>query len=195
MDTNIKISVVLPYHDMENGAFFLKRCIDSVISQTYLNYEIILTKNGKMAENTNSAIKRAKGALIKILYMDDYLAHENALQVIVEAFKGHWLATGCEHDDRKMRGRPHYPVFNKDVNAIGSPSVITIKNGLDVYFDEKMNWFLDLDFYRRMHEKYGTPAISDDINVVIGIGDHQMTNLLSDEEKDNERKYFISKYK
>ena len=183
-----KISVIIPYYDMPNGAFFLKRCIDSVMSQTYKNYEIILTKDGKMAENTNSAIRRATGDLIKILYQDDYLAHENALKTIVDGFTGHWLVTGCEHDDG-TRGRPHLPEFNKDANTIGSPSVLTIKNGLGVYFNEKLSWTLDLDLYRRLHDKYGEPTILNDFNVVIGIHQGQATNLLSQEQKLKEEKY------
>src|SRR3990167_5392311 len=177
-----KISIIIPYYDMSNGAVFLKRCIDSVMGQTYKNYEIILTKDGKMAENTNSAIKRATGDLIKILYQDDYLAHENALQVIVDGFTGYWTVTGCEHDNG-TRGKPHLPVFDRKKNTIGSPSVLTMKNGLDMYFNESMTWVLDLDFYRRMYDKYGEPTILNDINVVIGIHNGQKTNLLTDEEK------------
>lgn len=188
-----KISCIIPYYDMENGAFFLKRAIDSVMTQTYKNYEIVLTKDGKMAENTNSAIKRATGDLIKILYMDDYLAHKDALKTIVEGFTGHWLVTACEHDDG-TRGSPHYPRYSDSVNTIGSPSVLTIKNGLDMYFDESMSWTLDLDFYKRLHAKYGEPTILNDINVVIGIHDGQHTNILSDVEKQKEEIALIKKY-
>ena len=67
------ISIVIPYHDMHNGAFFLKRAIDSIMIQNYKDYEIILVKEGRMAENTNAGIKKAKGNIIKILFMDDYL--------------------------------------------------------------------------------------------------------------------------
>ena len=55
------ISVVIPYHDMDNGAFFLKRAIDSVMSQSYKNYELVLTKEGDMPVNGNAGIKKAKG--------------------------------------------------------------------------------------------------------------------------------------
>lgn len=188
----MRVSICIPYHDMQNGAFFLKRAIDSITSQTYKDYEIVLTKDGKMAENTNSAIKRAKGDLIKILYVDDYLAHENALQAIVDAFTGHWLVTGCEHDDG-TRGRLHFPKYSETYNAIGSPSVLTFQNGLDMYFDEKMSWFLDFDFYNRMHKKFGEPTILNDINVVIGIHDGQTTNILTDEEKQKEEDYLKTK--
>ena len=184
MDT--RISIILPYHDMENGAFFLKRAIDSVMSQTYKNYEIVLTKDGKMAENTNSGIKRATGDLIKILYMDDYLAHENALQGIVEAFKGTWLVTATDNN--------HNPYYNDTANTLGSPSALTFKNGLDMYFDERMSWMLDLDFYNRMYKKYCPKTILNDVNVCIGIHDGQMTNILTNQEIHTEFNYLKKKY-
>lgn len=189
MDKDLKISCIIPYYDMPNGAFFLKRAIDSVMSQTYQNYEIVLTKDGKAAKNTNSAIKRATGDLIKILHQDDYLAHNNALQVIADTFKGHWLASGCSHDDGISISRPHYPVFSRTENTIGAPSVLTIKNGLDIYFNEDLEWIFDLDFYRRLYDKYGEPTILNDINVIIGIHSGQSTNLLSDEIKRKEEGY------
>ena len=36
---------------MPNKDFFLDRCLKSILEQTYKNYEIIITENGKMAEN------------------------------------------------------------------------------------------------------------------------------------------------
>ncbi len=51
------ISIILPIHDMKNGAYFLWRAVNSIMSQTYKDYEIIITKEGRMAENTNAGIK------------------------------------------------------------------------------------------------------------------------------------------
>ncbi len=197
MDTNM-ISIAIPIHDMENGDYFLSRLLNSLQQQTFRDFEIVITKQGKMAENTNEAIRRSKGDLIKILYMDDYLAHPNALQEIVDAFKGDWLVTGCQHDDGSSISRPHYPTYNDRIhegyNTIGSPSVLTIRNGLDMFFDEKMSWLLDGDFYKRMYEKHGYPTILNDLNVNIGVGEHQMTNILTDEEKEQENNYIKNKY-
>src|SRR3990167_9135871 len=78
------ISIVIPIHDMQGGADFLWRSINALTAQTFTDWELIITKDGKMAENTNSGIKRAHGELIKILYLDDYLSHPNALKDMVE---------------------------------------------------------------------------------------------------------------
>lgn len=43
MENNLKISVIIPVYNVEK---YLKRCLDSVISQTYKNLEIILIDDG-----------------------------------------------------------------------------------------------------------------------------------------------------
>lgn len=194
-----KISICVPIHWMKNWQFFLTRCLKSIEEQTFQDYEIILTKTGKMAENTNHAIQSAKGDIIKILYMDDSFAHKDSLKNIAEGFKGGWLVTGCVHDygDGKLV-QPHKPSFDgilRNGNTIGSPSVIAFENKDPLLFDENMTWVLDLDYYKRLYDRYGLPIILDSYDTVIGCGEHQMTNVLTYEEKDLEYKYFKDKWK
>ena len=186
---------------MKNWQYFLTRCLGSIEQQSFTDYEIIVTKNGKMAENTNSGILKAKGEIIKIIYMDDYLAHTDSLKNLAENFKGGWLATGCVHDwgDGKFKG-PHLPKVdgisgNTVSNTIGSPSVIAFENKEPLLFDEKMGWVLDLDYYLRLIRRYGPPTILDSYDVAIGCGDHQATNILAEESKREEEDYLIKKWK
>jgi len=221
------ISVCIPTYEMGGyGKEVLKRSLDILRTQTFKDFEVVISDNSEndeiknlcenteysslsinyfknpikgMAQNTNSAIKVAKGKIIKILYMDDYLADENSLQKIVENFKGHWLVTGCEHSDGNHRYNPHYPKYNKKIyrgeNTIGSPSVLSIKNEDPLLFDENMTWLLDCDYYKRMYDKYGEPTILNEINVIIGTSKHQVTNTLSDKAKEKEHYYMAKKYK
>jgi len=221
------ISICIPTYEMHGeGATLLKRNFEALRTQTFKDFEVVITDNSDenmiknlcaeeqyavltinyvknprkgMAQNTNEAIKKAKGDLIKILYMDDFLAHENALREIADNFKGHWLVTGCAHDNGSgTRTNPHFPKYTDKIglgkNTIGSPSVLTIKNENPLLFDEKMTWLLDCDYYKRLYEKYGKPVILDTINVVIGLGKHQTTNYLSDAQKQNEQEYMTQKY-
>lgn len=203
MDTrrNPKISIIIPIHWMKNWQFFLTRCLESIEKQTFTDYEIILTHSGLMAANTNRAIQSAKGEIIKILYADDYLAHENSLKNIVDNFSGGWLVTGCVHDwnDGKLQN-PHLPTVEGIIgstasNTIGSPSVVALENKDPILFDESMTWLLDLDYYLRMVRKYGPPTILDSYDIAIGCGDHQVTNILNQGDKDLEEKYLIEKWK
>ena len=196
----MKISVVIPIHWMKNWQYFLTRCLSSIEQQTFTDYECILTKSGKMAENTNRAIQSAKGDIIKILYMDDYLAHQDSLKNIAENFKGGWLATGCVHDygDGVLKD-PHEPkveglMGNTIVNSIGSPSVIAFENKDPLLFDEKMGWVLDVDYYLRLLKRYGSVTLMNSMDVAIGCGDHQATNILTEESKREEEKYLIQKW-
>jgi glycosyltransferase involved in cell wall biosynthesis len=215
------ISIALPIHNMKNAKYFLTRCLDSLLEQTYEDFEVVITDNSPtnklqsvcnkygmriryslnprkgMAQNTNEAIKLSKGEIIKVIYMDDYLAHKNALKEIVEAFKGEWLVSGCTHDNGDgVKRRDHYPTFDVDDedNNVGSPSVLTIRKGCGIFFDEKMTWLLDLDLYKRLGKKYGEPVYLDTINVVIGTGEHQVTHILTKKEKQDEVNYMNKKY-
>lgn len=177
---------------MQGGSEFLWRSINMLTKQTFQDFEIIITQAGKMAENTNAGIKRATGQLIKILYLDDMLAHENALQEIVDnfEFQDDWMITGCDTN-------PH-PYWTDDIrngnNRLGSPSCLTFRNRDPILFDERMSWLLDCDLYHRLYERYGEPKILDKVNVLMGIGPHQMTNILTDEEKLSEFKLIKEKY-
>lgn len=48
MDKNLRFSIVVPIYNVEK---FLDRCIASVLSQSYDNYELILVDDGKKLGN------------------------------------------------------------------------------------------------------------------------------------------------
>lgn len=198
---NPKISIVIPFHWMENWPVFLTRCLASIEAQTFTDYEVILAKHSNMPVTSNRAIESAKGDIIKVLYMDDYLAHGNALQEIFDAFTKDtkWLATGCLHDrgDGNLTDY-HSPSYNDAIstgtNSIGSPSVLSMRRHDALLFDPMLSWLLDCDLYKRLHDAYGDPTILDTPNIVIGLGKHQMTHILTQEEKLQEHKYLDEKY-
>lgn len=216
-----RFSIAIPVHDMENKEFFLRRSLDALWNQSLQDFEIVITDNSEdgviesicsyygnikyfrnpkkgMAPNTNAAISNSTGRLIKILYLDDYLAHNRALENIWASFKGAWLATGCIHSDGVREFKPHFPKYNMNIlsgnNTIGSPSVVTIVNSHPMLFDEEMTWLLDCDYYKRMYKAYGAPTILNDIGVVIGVGPHQVTHKLDGNYKASEHRYLTQKY-
>lgn len=98
MKQGIKISVIVPIYNVEK---YLHKCIDSILAQTFKNYEIILVddgspdnspkiadeyaekypeiisvlhkKNGGVGEARNYGIDHAKGEYLLILDSDDYI--------------------------------------------------------------------------------------------------------------------------
>ena len=104
----VKVSICIPTY---NQVKYLKRTIDSVLNQTYTDYEIIITDDsptnivfdlvqeyqleGKIQyyknevplgspENWNEAIRKAKGEYIKIMHHDDWFTYSNSLGVFVD---------------------------------------------------------------------------------------------------------------
>jgi glycosyltransferase involved in cell wall biosynthesis len=103
-----KVSICIPAY---NQVKYLKRTIDSIVSQTYTDYEIIITDDSPTdvvfdlvqeyqserkiqyyknaiplgsPENWNEAIRLSNGEFIKIMHHDDYFTFSDSLQVFVD---------------------------------------------------------------------------------------------------------------
>ena len=228
----MRVSIVIPAYNMVNGKYFLQRNIESILRQTFRDFEIVVTDDSEnseieswideiftkyidyapsqmnikyyqnggehgMANNTNFAIDKAQGQLIKILYQDDYFYDERSLWDIVRHFTNftQWMVTSCVHTyDGEELFNEHKPYYSESENTIGSPSVLTIRREIKERFDPQFSWVLDLDLYKRLFRKYGKPKLLNEINVVIGVGEHQATNKLSEEVKSNEPQLLKQKY-
>lgn len=112
---NPKISVIIPVYNVED--VYLKACIDSVLNQTYQNFEICISDdnstfknvkptlkayaakdkrvkvvfretNGHISENSNTALKEATGEYIALLDCDDTLS-PNAFYEVVKYLNVH----------------------------------------------------------------------------------------------------------
>lgn len=196
MSNQPKVSIVVPFHWMTNWRFFLMRCLDSIESQSFKDYEIILMKIGSMPETSNRVIQKAGGEYIKVLYMDDTFNNTSALEKMVHIMDmspdKEWLMTGATTNKK-----PHWTEnIETGNNHLGSPSALMFRNHYEnnLLFDETLSWLLDCDLYKRMNEKYGNPIISEEI--LIGIGEHagQMTHILTNEQKLAEHEYMKKKY-
>lgn len=226
------LSVCIPTSDMSGfGATFLKFNFDILIKQTFQDFEVVISDNSTtdavhricaeyngllsisyhkntdpargMCTNVNNVMRKAKGKLIKILFLDDFLYHEKALQDTVDNFdlaKDHWLVTACEHTkDGTTFIRPFYPRYNDRIhlgkNTISSPSVLTLKNEDLIFFDENLTWLMDCDYYKRLYTKWGKPKILNSINVVNRMGAHQTSNTVATTTlRTREHNYIMKKY-
>lgn len=206
-----KVSICVPVYNMEKGEYFLKRNLESILSQSFKDYEIVVADNSPdealrgvvesvleganfkflknpekgMANNTNFALDNASGEILKVLYQDDYFFAENSLQEIVNEFKPDtkWLVTGCVHDNNGEIYIRHLPTFSEEANTIGSPSVLALSREVEERFNPDLTWVLDLELYKRLFRRYGPPVFLNEVNVVIGLGSHQVTNKLTMEQK------------
>lgn len=163
-------------------------------------------KNDKkfgISANLNNAIYQSSGDIVKILFQDDFLYSDNSLQEIFENFdtkKDAWLVTASEHTlDGKVFFKPFVPYYHDKIflgrNTISSPSVLTLARSCCIGFDENLTWLMDVDFYKRMYDKYGTPKICRSINIVNRVGSHQVSNsLITKKIKKKETLYVRAKF-
>jgi glycosyltransferase involved in cell wall biosynthesis len=105
------ISICIPAYKRTE---FLKRLLDSVVAQTFRDFEVIVTDDSPgnevenlcssyhhqfsishyrniqqlgTPENWNESIRKAKGQWIKLMHDDDWFSGENSLQFYVDAIK------------------------------------------------------------------------------------------------------------
>lgn len=112
------VSICIPCY---NHPEILKRCLDSVVEQTFTDYELIISddsdnnevkdllstyqfktlnyfKNVKSLgspENWNNSLKHATGKYIKILHHDDYFTTKNSLEKFVNHMEKNSQASFC----------------------------------------------------------------------------------------------------
>jgi glycosyltransferase involved in cell wall biosynthesis len=191
--------VVISDHSKDNNIENLCKKYDSILNINYARNE---ENRGNFTDNTNRAMKRCKGDIIKILFQDDFLWDEYSLEKINEAFdeNTNWLVTSCEHThDGVNFHRRHDPRYSEDIytgnNTIGNPSVLSIRRNKDMlFFDARMLWTVDVDYYKRLYDKFGAPTILNDITVVIRLWDKQLTHLIPPQMKQREVALSIEKH-
>lgn len=227
---NNLISIVIPCYEMHGkGVEFLDFNLKQINNQTYKNIEIVISdhsqnndimelyhkwknqlnivyiKNnnnlGVSSSNVNNAINNSKGELIKILFQDDFLYHNNSIKDIIENFEDgyNWLVTSSTHTyDGFNFSNELIPIYNDNIhlgiNTISSPSVLTIRKSVTERFDEKLIWLMDCDMYKQLYIKYGEPKIVKKVNVVNRLWGNRLSDTISQDIKDKEFLILQNKY-
>jgi glycosyltransferase involved in cell wall biosynthesis len=229
-----KISICIPTYEMKGlGATFLFVNLSKILSQTYDNYDVIISDHskddsilsicnefadkgvdityirnssmiGNSSANMNEAIKYAKGDIIKIIFQDDFLYHDDSLKDIADCFIENphikWLATSCCHTKNGSEYDNFMdPEYTDNIltgnNRISSPSVISFVNEEDkLYFDPDFIWLMDCDYYYRLMLKYGSPHYLKKTNVVNRHWDGQLTKILSHDDMQKEHLKILQKH-
>lgn len=181
-----------------------------VINEFKEKFEIKYIKNenkrGCSPFNLNNAIDNCSGDIIKMMFQDDFFYDDEALEKIYAALSESdkmWLLNATNHtrDDGNSFYWDLYPEFNdkllEGVNTISSPSVVAIKKEVDLRYDESLVYFMDVDFYYGMREKYGDPVFYNDILVSNRFPHSEsISSSINNKEKvvAEETKYCLDKY-
>ncbi len=194
--TKPAISVCIPAYDMGGkGAEFLAASFDRLVAQSLVDFEIVVSDQSdsdgvaavcaqfgdqltirrvdyrdgprQASANVNNAMRHASGTILKVLFQDDFLVGDDALQQISGGFAesgAQWLlcGSGVSRDGQSVE-RPMVPRLTPQIrfgrNTVSSPSVLALRADTRLFFDEGLIWLMDVEFYDRCHEKLGAPHI------------------------------------
>ncbi len=208
----MKFSIAIPTYEANGtGSVFLEELLQSILAQTLQDYEVVIADHSKddkilnLCEkyskkmriryirnfynrgngpaNTNFAIERCSGDLIKIMFQDDVFTDELALLRIRERFldtNTSWVVTGFNHtQDGKEFYRPMVPRWSEHLlegqNFMGGPSIVTMRKESVELFDPTCKMLMDTEFYHRMRYYHGMPQIVENILVASREGDHRIS--------------------
>jgi glycosyltransferase involved in cell wall biosynthesis len=221
---NLKISIIIPTYEAKGkGSFFLKRCLDSIITQTYTNFEVIIADHskddvikdllinypqidikhffnergrGNSSINMNEGIKKAKGDIIKILHFDDMFAHINVLQMLADLYQDPSVKWGAFTFNHLQNGELIHMITPSFNGVMGCPSTSFFINDKNdpIYFDEELIIINDKDMHYRLQEKYGEPNIITTLGITIGLHEGQVSNFSTSQAKETQEwEYYNNK--
>ena len=123
------ISVVLPVY---NGEKFLKESIDSILNQTYKNFELIIIED-LSKDNSLKIINKFKDKRIKLIKNKKNKGSIESFNIGLKNSKGKYVAIGTQDDifhPKRLEIEFNYLEKNKHIFLVGSSAI---------YIDEKGN--------------------------------------------------------
>jgi glycosyltransferase involved in cell wall biosynthesis len=141
-------------------------------------------------ENWNEGLRKAKAHWIKIMHDDDWFSGPDSLGFFAEAIgKGSadfYFSTYTNiypdgHSKNislnliQLRSIRRFPEILFASNRIGPPSSAIFKKDGDIFFDNRMKWLVDIDFYIRYLRKHGPAEYIHKKLIQIGISGSQIT--------------------
>jgi dTDP-4-dehydrorhamnose reductase len=192
--------VIVSDHSIDDTIKSICNKWDGILNIKYFRNEY---GRGMISPNINMAMKRATGKWIKILFQDDFLFDENALQTQHDILESNpdikWLVSTFIHsNDGVSFYRLYNPKYNENIwngtNTLGNPSNLTIINKDLIFFDEGLNWLVDCEYYYRLNGKYGKPTIIGDITVVNRTHGSGLTDTTPQSLKDKELQTLTLRY-
>jgi glycosyltransferase involved in cell wall biosynthesis len=141
-------------------------------------------------ENWNQGLKMASANWIKMMHDDDWFNGPDSLRIFAEAIEkgnsafyfsaytnvypnGHLEIT--RPSSKHLASLTQIPEILFVSNRIGPPSAVIFKNEGSFFFDNRMRWLVDIDFYIRYLKNYGPAKYIPKNLIHIGIDQSQIT--------------------
>ncbi|HEV7333528.1 MAG TPA: glycosyltransferase family 2 protein [Flavisolibacter sp.] len=144
----------------------------------------------KTPRNWNHALQQGEGDYLVLMHQDDWYHTTDAVSTYLEAFKtGNADFVFCRNTAVDANGNEtvlqHIPSLLKRLyknpnhlvlaQVIGPPSNTMLRKGIDVYYDERFIWLVDVDYYARLLKNGNRYKYIDKHLVSIGIHEDQTT--------------------
>lgn len=130
-----------------NGEKFIQEAIDSILSQTYEHYELIIV-NDASTDNTSHLLDKIVDPRVRIIHLSSNQGAAQALNIGIEHAKGDWIAIHDADDisvPKRLEIQVDYLLEHLQLVAVGSwIKCIPGENQLseeDLYFESGRNWF------------------------------------------------------
>ena len=166
---------------------FVKQYADKISQLKYFKNSSSLGS----PENWNECIRKANGKWIKLMHDDDWLEDKNSLQQFADAAEKNesdFIFSGFYNNFLKENRKEKNLILNRDKNFlkknscyllkqnfIGHPSTTLIKNNLENWYENKIKWVVDIEFYIRVLDEKKSFYFINKPLINIGIGDEQIT--------------------
>lgn len=169
----------------------IKQAIQSYITQLDIKYFSNQPSLGS-PKNWNAALDRANGEYLVLLHQDDWFHDPRALSIFSESLKRHdadfvfCQNTAIDKEGQKMilQAIPSLlTAMHKNPNrlllaqVIGPPSNTMVKRTVDIRYDERFIWLVDVDYYSRMLKKGYRYNYIEKHLVSIGLHEDQTTEF------------------
>ena len=155
-EKKIKVSCILRVY---NGEKYIREAIDSILNQTYKDFEFIIIDDGS-TDNSVKIIESYKDSRIKLYKNEKNMGLSYATNRGIELAKGEYIAL-VDHDDvyynTRLEKQVKYLDENMDVGAVSACSSV---NGEKIeYFRENVNIFTILLWWNKdkNNSRYGIP--------------------------------------
>ena len=143
-------------------------------------------------ENWNFALKQATGKYKILVHHDDCFYDHSVLDKIYNEYlkNGEMMIYFLKFLNEDKSLKFYYNQFsinyifkNPDqllyVNYFSSPSCLVLNNKVDLFYNEKLIWLVDVELYIRLFKKYKKIKLINSASVIIGVAPERITNSIS----------------
>lgn len=112
-----------------NGKDYLQECIDSILNQTYVDFEYIIVNDGS-SDGTKDILDKITDNRVTVIHSEKNQGAAASLNVGIERAKGKWIAIQDADDiSRPMRLEKQMKYLEKNPNVIGVSALIKCISG------------------------------------------------------------------